>query len=643
MDRTEKIAQLCSVSWEELEDWAGTTIAKRGQAYHRDGRVHDLAYTDDGALLAWVQGTARYATLVDYDDSGLSSECSCPYGDTCKHAVALVLAHRAAAAQRRELPTAPDDDQRLLLLGAAADEWDEDDWDEDDQIDDGAPAATVPGGRAAGQLHAFLEGLTKEQLVDLLVDLAQRFPEAQSALEARRTLATGSVAQLVRDTRRMIASVSADLGWRNEWDGAGFTPDYSEIRDRLELLLRQGYADQVVALGEELLDAGLRQVEQSHDEGETAMEVASCLTIVFQALGQSSVATAEQLLQAIDMELRDSYDLCAGSVAFWEQERAAADWSIVADALIERLARLPAVSREDFTNSYRRERLSDWAIRALDQAERSAEVIPLCEREAEQNGSYVRLVQRLVTAGRRAKAEQWIAKGIAALDATKPGLSGQLRTIQRELWEQAGDWPQVAALRAEEFFRSPSMSTLMVLRGAAERAEVWPAVRAAALRYLETGERPIAAERVVGGQTIRPWPLPATDLPEPTRGWRPQFPLLNVLIELAADEGRLDEVVRWYDQQRVDVGGWRTINHDLVAEAIADDYPDRAITIWKQLAEAQIEQTSPPAYQGAAGYLRKLGRLLERQGRADEWRRYLNNLREANKRKRRLLEILDGL
>jgi uncharacterized Zn finger protein len=333
----------------------------------------------------------------------------------------------------------------------------------------------------------------------------------------------------------------------------------------------------VLALGEELLDAGIHQVEQSHDQGETAMEVASCLTIVFRALGQSSLAPAEQLLHAIDMELRDSYDLCAGSAAFWEQERAAADWSIVADALIERLARLPAASREDFTSSYQRERLSNWAIQALEQAGRHDEIIPLCEREAEQNGSYVRLVRQLVAARRNGEAEQWITRGVAALDATKPGLSGQLRTIQRELWEQAREWPRVAALRAEEFFRSPSMSTLLVLRGAAERAVVWPAVRATALRYLETGKLPTMAERVVGGQTIPLWPLPTTGLSSSARGWRPHFPLLNILIELAAGEGRPDEVVRWYDQQRVDVGGWRAINHALVADAIADDYPDRAI------------------------------------------------------------------
>ena len=79
------------------------------------------------------------------------------------------------------------------------------------------------------------------------------------------------------------------------------------------------------------------------------------------------------------------------------------------------------------------------------------------------------------------------------------------------------------------------------------------------------------------------------------------------------------------------------------ADAIGDSYPNRAIDVWKQLTEAQIAQTSPSAYQVAAGYLRKLGRPLERQGKSDEWRNYLSELREGNKRKCRLLEILDGL
>ncbi len=91
------------------------------------------------------------------------------------------------------------------------------------------------------------------------------------------------------------------------------------------------------------------------------------------------------------------------------------------------------------------------------------------------------------------------------------------------------------------------------------------------------------------------------------------------------------------------VGGRSDIGESLVADAVADAYPERAIAIWKQLAEAQIAQTQPKAYGGAVGYLRKLGDLLARQGRADEWQRYIAELRQANARKRRLVEMLDNL
>jgi uncharacterized Zn finger protein len=63
IDRAETIARLRRVTWEAIEGWAGSTIAKRGQGYHRNGRVKELAYTADDALLAWVHGSVRYATL----------------------------------------------------------------------------------------------------------------------------------------------------------------------------------------------------------------------------------------------------------------------------------------------------------------------------------------------------------------------------------------------------------------------------------------------------------------------------------------------------------------------------------------------------------------------------------------------------
>lgn len=47
------------LSWNDLEEWAGRKIVSRGKSYQRQGRVSDLAETNDGSLIAWVDGTER--------------------------------------------------------------------------------------------------------------------------------------------------------------------------------------------------------------------------------------------------------------------------------------------------------------------------------------------------------------------------------------------------------------------------------------------------------------------------------------------------------------------------------------------------------------------------------------------------------
>jgi uncharacterized Zn finger protein len=89
---------------------------------------------------------------------------------------------------------------------------------------------------------------------------------------------------------------------------------------------------------------------------------------------------------------------------------------------------------------------------------------------------------------------------------------------------------------------------------------------------------------------------------------------------------------------------WSYFNsEEKVAQAVAGAYPERAIAIWKRLAENQIAQTKPRAYEQAGVYLTKLRRILHSQGKGAEWNSYAAGLRSANIRKRRLLEVLDGL
>jgi uncharacterized Zn finger protein len=113
------------LSWDDLQEWFGSKIVSRGHVYQQQKRVSDLAILDGGGLIAWVEGTHRYATQVTVDEDGLpNSICTCPYGHDCKHGVAVVLEYLEQIQQNRRISKAGTNDKRLALLDK--EEWDDD-------------------------------------------------------------------------------------------------------------------------------------------------------------------------------------------------------------------------------------------------------------------------------------------------------------------------------------------------------------------------------------------------------------------------------------------------------------------------------------------------------------------------------------
>ena len=619
------------LTWNDLTSWAGNKIVDRGKRYQRSGYVKDLARTPDGSLVAWVEGTKRYAVRVFFEDDELESICTCPYWDTCKHAVAVVVEYLDSLKRKIEIPGASKKDRRLRLLDEF---FDDETWiDEDDNLDDFKKGYTQERKTYYDRfLESFLKKNTKAQLIQLISELAGRFPDVMKQLQDQSDLSKGNVSDMVESLRDEIEELSSEPGWQNHWHGEGYTPDYSGVRHRLEALFDQGYADEVVALGEDLLEAGIRQVEMSDDEGETEEEIASCMDVVFRALPKSSLSTAEQMLWAVNRELEDQWALCEGVEVFWGQKKEKTDWDILADKLTNLLKRF-SKNKHD---RYDRDRLTDWIITALKNAGRKDEIVPLCEKEAVRTDSYVRLVRILMEANQWKAAEQWIQKGIRATDKKWPGIAGRLRESLREIREKQGDWLQVAALRADDLFINPSLETFQELKAAAKKSKAWDKVKPAVLNYLETGKIPLPGSS---------WPLPDADVPK-TKERRPrQFPIIGTLIDIAIAEKRPDKVVHWYDKRKKQKfgGWWSEFQEDKIAKALADDYPDRAVDIWKRLAANLIAQVKPKAYEKAAVHLKKIQRTLKRQSKDKEWGIYLANIRKEHARKIKLLEIIDGL
>lgn len=77
-----------------LRGRAGAKVFDRGKAYHRDGQVEILS-VDPARVLAQVEGSDDYRTVLTGRGKKIGGECSCPaYEDwgICKHMVAVALA-----------------------------------------------------------------------------------------------------------------------------------------------------------------------------------------------------------------------------------------------------------------------------------------------------------------------------------------------------------------------------------------------------------------------------------------------------------------------------------------------------------------------------------------------------------------------
>ncbi|MGC8618194.1 MAG: hypothetical protein ACP5UZ_05575, partial [Thermoplasmata archaeon] len=545
----------------------------------------------------------------------------------CKHAVAVILQYVNSLKNKVQLETVTDSDSRLAMLE-----------NEDSEITQHVTHIEAH----TNIIGARINNLPLEELRDILRSLAGVYPNVYKFLENRFLLSSGDVSKVVSATEAEIYNLSSRPGWKHHWDEGQNIPDYSEVRKRLEMLVTSGHSDEVIKLGDTLLTEGIRQVEESDDEGETEEEIASCMDVVFQALPLSSLRTPEKMEWAVLADLKDEYGITRGSEKFWEMNFEQSAWSELADSLSKKLEDSEKYEEGSFSRTYHRDRLADWIIRALENSGQNEESLSLCKSEAVVTNSYVRLVEKLIENGMKEEAEEWIRKGVAATADSLPGIAQELYDLFLGIVERYSDWIRAASLLAEEFIEIPAKETYEKLKLACINAGVWPQVRKHILQFLETGKVPTKL-------SSKNWPLTETGLKMRHERFEKHFPIVEELIEVAIIENEPSEVLRWYDysvrngKERQNRWGSFMDQDIKVARAVFNEFPNRSISIWKNIIEGEIAGTNARSYVEAVGHLAELGKLMMGVGRKREWDSYVSLLRQTNERKPRFLKTLDTI
>src|SRR5262249_44980735 len=153
------------------------------------------------------------------------------------------------------------------------------------------------------------------------------YPEVADELKEQIALTSGNMLQIIRDTRREIQKRTREDAYMSHWSGEGHLPNYDGIKNRFEKLLAAKQYDALLELGQELFHLAADQVETSDDEGETAMAVAECMSIVFKAVPKAKMPPEKRLLYVIDLCLADDFSLCDGASAILEGKWPQAAWS----------------------------------------------------------------------------------------------------------------------------------------------------------------------------------------------------------------------------------------------------------------------------------------------------------------------------
>lgn len=668
--KTSRCGGWAVLSWDDLAEWAGSRSVDRGRTYQRQGRVHDLAISEDGWLLATVAGGARYAVTVWCEESAkkagaIYSRCTCPVGVSgCKHAVAVVAEYLERLSSSEDTPIADQDDDRWELLAEESGDEEEDIVDDEDEHvyyvhrhrrPEASGRKTLKASNEKIREH--IEAKSHEELVELVWTLTERFPELREEFRDRSALGEGNIDRLVTEVRKEIKRVASEAGWVNSWTGEGHIPDYSRAKHRLERMLELGHPDAVVRLGTELMTLGNEQIGQSDDEGEAAEAVGECMPVIFQAVAASTLTPARKLLFAIDAHLQDDYGIVNDSAeAILNMSGAQLAWSEVADILAQR-AKSPVKDADPYSRKYQHERIADWLVRALENAGREDEILAVCEREARVSGSYERLVQRLIERKRYDDAERWAAEGIEKTVAKLPGIASGLEKLLSEMAIQRRRWPTAAAHAALDFFSHPSRDSFQRLLKAAARAGCEDSIRSIALNFLETGASPLPSPDKASAKNKEKaeWPLPIPDYLLPLLGNGSRFrsatgPHFDVLIDMAIADRRHDDVLRWYDAMSAEQkhrGGmsWYGSDgyEDRVAAAVAESHPERSLAIYRQRVDDHLPHASTSAYEAVAGYLRKMRPILQPLHCEAQWDGLLTEIRLRYKNRPKFMEILDKL
>jgi uncharacterized Zn finger protein len=577
-------AKRSGVRLDRLRAMVSPAVWARGQDY-AERRLVRLTSLAPDRVVARVEGSQTYRCTLEGKNL-LEMACDCPafegFAGPCKHLVATAL-----AVSRRS--------------------------------DDDPPPS-------AERIRQFLGGLPMEQLVELLVGLADADPDLEVRLLLRADAATAAPSELGSVLGQAIAD-APDTGdfvdYREVADWAGRVDD---LIDQLMATVRAGQAQAAVVLDlvPELI-AGLEgAVEYTDDDGHIGMLLERSTDLLGAAAleAKPDPEAFGQLVAQLDLagdlvEIGPPARALAealggdGLAAYWSSLQA--EWAMLKPL---RPAEDESRRRADHVDT-RRWRLRERLVaRARGQDDADAEIAILAKTLTGPH-DYLALARACRDKGRLPEAVTWID---AALQLFDPQEQLDLAREGAPILAAAGQSDRALALLWAQFTCHPSLESyqdLQRLAGSAGAATSW---RGRMLRWLDQswrGELPEAEQPIHHGR----WAVADA---------------ADVLVEIGLVEDDLARAWEVANASKISPGLWRSL-----AQASEAARPADSIRVYQTMAAQAVASGRKSGYREAVDLVRtieRLGHVTATNPPVDTW---IAALRTKHKAKRSFIAMLD--
>ena len=574
----------------DLLSAAGQRSFDRGADYL--DAVDDLTVFGN-QISASVRGTDDYIVVLTIGGrAAISGSCDCPYargGFFCKHCVAVGLAFlRNARASRRRSKRTPARDQ---------------------------PGTAKSSGSS---LHSWLSSLDRDSLLLLVLDQLVEDEDWRRRLELRAASAVADIDAIGARLYALLDSAEfGEYGYIEEGESGRYARRVEAAASIVEELAGSGHAAEAIAVAEYAIDLVAAAYRHAIDPADAIWVACADLIASHHAAYVACLTDTDPA----DTDPADTdTDADMGLVSFLVSRLLSEDEFPPIDiaAYLDLLGRAGLARLRDQLTAAWQQAPANWkAQRAIEDFLRATGdidgLIEIRTANLPRSGlACLEIAKELQAAGRPEQALDWAERGLH-MEASPPRAIEPVADFVVERYLDAGRIADAVAVRRDVFAAVRELAPYQRLRDAAGRAGTWSADREWALDLLRADAQAARS----GRPGIRLWAG-------------------LVLIDVLISEGEIDAA--W----EAALGVASEAQWLKLADLAAQTRPADALAVYLRQIQPLKQETGDQAYERIARLLDSARGCHVRLGTESAFDMYLRALRADQKRKPKLIKILDA-